>query len=131
LRDLFQLFFRSRGRNFLLACCAAVFWWGCCYWLYLWLQRVSPWHNRGRTWTVRLVDIGYIVVTVLAAVSLFHLVLYLLDDWVLLALSLLFLVGLVWTSRTMLPRFLSMVMLLLNLGTVREGERVLYHSVPW
>jgi hypothetical protein len=31
----------------------------------------------------------------------------------------------------MLPRFLSMVMLLLNLGTVREGERVLYHSVPW
>jgi hypothetical protein len=26
LRDFFQLFFRSRGRNFLLACCASMFW---------------------------------------------------------------------------------------------------------
>jgi hypothetical protein len=30
-----------------------------------------------------------------------------------------------------LPSFIREVMLLLNIGAVREGERVVYNGIPW
>jgi predicted nucleic acid-binding Zn-ribbon protein len=131
IRHLFQLFFRSRGRNLLLAGLAGALCWLLFHWLHSWIRRVSPVHRRGATFAVRLFDMAYTGWTVLGAILAFQLVLYLLDDWLLLMVSLLFLVGFVWTSRTMLPRFWGEVLLMLDLGTIREGERVLYNGVPW
>lgn len=36
-----------------------------------------------------------------------------------------------WTSRQYIPTFLQEIKLIVNLGTVREGERVVWNSVPW
>jgi hypothetical protein len=40
-------------------------------------------------------------------------------------------IGLAWTAKQGLPRFWEQIKLLLNLGTVRENERVIYKGLPW
>lgn len=131
LTDLFQLFFRSRGRNFLLACLAGGLFVLGLRWFYRRLQRLSPLQRQGRAFVGRVAHVGYIVGTALGAIVVFQLVLYAVEDWVLLTVSLLFLLGLTWTSKHALPRFWQQGMLLLNLGAVREGERLFYQGLPW
>ena len=58
-------------------------------------------------------------------------VLYATGDWVLMGFSLVVLAGLALAARTGLPRFYEQGRLLLNLGDVREGERVIYRGLPW
>jgi len=57
--------------------------------------------------------------------------LYLLDDWLLLSLLFLVLAAIGWSSRQFIPRFVKELHLILNMGTVREGERIFYEGVPW
>lgn len=63
------------------------------------------------------------------AASLFTL--YLFDDWLLLSLLLLVLFAFAWTSRQFIPKFIQELKLILNLGTVREGERLFFEGIPW
>ena len=37
----------------------------------------------------------------------------------------------VWTSRQWIPKFLQEIKLIVDLGTVREGERMIWQGVPW
>ncbi len=58
-------------------------------------------------------------------------VFYLRDDVLLLGLGLLVMVAGLLGLQKALPRFLREVNLLLNLGSAREGERLLYNGVPY
>lgn len=58
-------------------------------------------------------------------------VLYLRGDWVLLALVVIGLAGAAWALQRSLPRFVTEMKIMLNLGPVREGERVVYNGLPW
>ncbi|MEJ2622455.1 MAG: mechanosensitive ion channel family protein, partial [Candidatus Thiodiazotropha sp.] len=58
-------------------------------------------------------------------------VFYLVEDWVLFSLSILLLLGIAWTLRQALPRYWSQIQLFLNVGSVREGERIALDGVPW
>jgi len=80
---------------------------------------------------VRLVDVVYFVLVGGVAIFAALLVLYVAGDWVLLGLALLFLLGLAWASKNAIPQFFEQIRLLLNLGTVREQERVVYYGLPW
>lgn len=61
------------------------------------------------------------------AVSIFNLR----QDWLLLAVSLLFAMGVGWTFVRSLPSFLQQSRVLLNLGAVREGERTVIKGLPY
>jgi hypothetical protein len=52
-------------------------------------------------------------------------------DWLILGLLILALFGGLLSLRSSLPRYLDKVRVLLNLGGVREGERVIYQGIPW
>ena len=52
-------------------------------------------------------------------------------DWFMLGLILIFLIGIGWASINTLPSQIESVKLILNVGTVREGERVLFNAVPY
>jgi hypothetical protein len=80
---------------------------------------------------VRLVDVAVQAFAVVAGIFTALLVLYAASDWVLLGLALLFLAGLAWASKQALPLFFEQAKLMLNLGSVREGERLSLHGVPW
>jgi len=131
VEGLFGLFFRSRGRNLLLALATLFVFALTCRWLAIPVQRLSPLHRRPRGGATRIFDLLYLLFTWIGATAAYLSVLYLTGDWVLLTLSAILLVGLAWASRTALPRFWTQIMLLLNLGSVREGERLLLHGLPW
>ena len=131
-QSLMQMFFKSRGRNFLLAVAAFVLVLLLCRYLYRLLCRFSPLHNTNeRTFSARLTDLIYYGVTFAGATGASLLMLYLAGDWVLLSVAFLFLLGMIWTARQTLPKFWTEAKFLLNLGTVREGERMVYQGVPW
>lgn len=52
-------------------------------------------------------------------------------DVLLLGLLILLIVGLALGIRNLLPRYLSEARLLLNIGPMRESERVIYRGLPW
>jgi len=131
IEDLVRIFFRSRGKNLLLAIVALVVFWLSFRLLQTWIERVSPFHRRGQTAAIRVFNLTYMLFTGIGAIATFLYVLYLAGDWVLLTVTGLFLVGIAWASKATLPRFWEQTTMLLNLGSVREGERVIFAGLPW
>ena len=66
----------------------------------------------------------------LALLSVF-IVLYLRSDWVLLGLSLITLFFLAIGLKDTIPSFLAEIRTMLNLGSVKEGERIIFQGIPW
>jgi len=84
-----------------------------------------------RSFNNRLLYIVFQVSSViLAAIGLIF-VLYLAEDWFLLSMAIIFFLGFFWTIRQVLPRLWQQGRLMLNLGAVREDERLVMHGVPW
>lgn len=131
VQELFRLFFKNRGLNLLLSLLAFFGVWFVLEKLHGRVNLISPMHKKRRKFFVRVFDLSYHVITMLAATSALLVVLYLAGDWVLLTLAVIVIFGIVWASRQALPRFWEQAKLLLNLGTVREEERVIYNSLPW
>ena len=127
-----KTFFRERG----LYLFAAVLAFGgvlvLCRLLNLLLLRILPGARRDqRPLYVRVFQILFSVFTAAAAVGGFVFVLYLAEDWFLLSLALILLLGVAWAVRQVVPKLWQQSLLMLNLGPVHEGERVIYQSVPW
>ena len=97
-----------------------------------WMQRFLPgFRIKRRSFRIRLIELLHRVFTLILIVLGPTLVFYLVEDWVLFSLSILLLIGIVWTLRQALPRYWSQIQLFLNIGSVREGERVLLEGLPW
>jgi len=58
-------------------------------------------------------------------------VFYVVEDWVLFSLGILLLLGIGLTLRQALPRYWQQIQLFLNIGSVREGERITLDGLPW
>jgi len=131
LQELYQLFFKSRGRNLLIALLATLAFWLVLRRVHQELRRRGPLGRTGPSFRGRVFDLLYLIVTILGAFFVFAVVLYFFGDWVLLILFLLMILGLVWASKQAIPKFWSQATLLLNLGPVREGERLVVGGVPY
>ncbi|MBK7952206.1 MAG: mechanosensitive ion channel [Deltaproteobacteria bacterium] len=131
IHDVFQVFFKSRGRNLLLAFVAMASFLFLLRRLRSLLARQPRFTARVQTFGGRIFSLVYSVFTVVGAVLVFVLALYFFGDWVLLILALLLILGLVWASKQALPRFWSQAVLFLDMGAVREGQRVMLHGLPW
>ncbi|MCG6860139.1 MAG: hypothetical protein LJE70_02455 [Chromatiaceae bacterium] len=90
--------------------------------------------RRRRTKTRRLAKAGgifYRLFSLLAAILAAMAILYVRGDWLILGLLILFLFAVVLALRNSFPRYVDELRILLNLGGVREGERLLYNGIPW
>ncbi len=87
--------------------------------------------NRRQSTFERLTDLIYDVLTLLVSILATLFIFNLRNDWLLLGISVIFLVALGWVLIKTLPTMVEQLMLLLNLGSVREGGRVVYNGVPW
>ena len=96
---------------------------------------VSELVNRGREPGVRrmarVIALCFRVLTLILALFVATLILYARGDWLLLGLLILLVVGALWGLRQSLPRYIQEIRILLNMGSVREGERVIYDGAPW
>jgi len=130
VRSLYNLLLRSRGQN--LATAFVVFF------LVLVLVRFVHWilvrthigSQRERV-TVRVAELGLYASGLAAAMACSLGVLFVSGDWVLLTLAGLIFFGILWSARAGIPRFWNEIQLLLNIGPVREGERMIWAGLPW
>jgi hypothetical protein len=79
----------------------------------------------------RATDLLYHIISVIAAGAAGFVILWVRGDWLLLTLAMLLVAGLVLLGRHTLPRMMDQARLILNLGGVREGERLIWHGLPW
>jgi hypothetical protein len=87
--------------------------------------------NARRGSRTRLFLLGYRMLAVLLAALVFLMVLFAAGDLVLFALALVVLLALLLSFRVYLPRYIAEARLFLNVGEVRESERLIYDGVPW
>ncbi len=130
-------FIKTKGKNLVLAILVFII----VYWLFrigrnrfigLVMFRMHKSDNREvYQWIVRPLRVLYSVISTVVAFFLSILTLYVLNDWVLVTLILIVLVALVWSSKQYLPLFFEQSKIILNLGMVREGERVMLYGLPW
>ena len=125
-------FFKTRGRFFLegmLAFFAVII---LSRFFYRISIRLFPVIRQShRSFKVRLLDLTYRVLTIIAAVLAPMVVFYQEEDWVLFSIGLLVLFAITWSLRTFIPKFWQQGRLLLNIGRVRENERLEYKGIPW
>jgi hypothetical protein len=125
-------FWRSRGLNLLLALVSAILVFIVARRGYRFVRSFSPFHRRGgHNLAARVLDLAWAGVAGLLALGTAVLIFYLRGDWLLLALSILFILGILWASKRAVPPYLEQLRLILNLGPVRQGERMVYEGIAW
>jgi hypothetical protein len=89
--------------------------------------------RRGRhpAFFTRAVNLVLVMIGTILALFAAMAVLYARGDWILLGLLMLVLVGLALTLQRSLPAYITEVKLMLNIGSVKEGERIIYNGLPW
>ncbi|MEM7217202.1 MAG: hypothetical protein AAF515_02485 [Pseudomonadota bacterium] len=96
------------------------------------VERIVPGYRREfRSFQIRLIDLvlrlGMVILAIFAPLAVF----YFAADWVLFSVGVLILLGIALALREALPRFWYQIELFMNVGTVREGERVELRGLPW
>lgn len=132
MSNLVQDFFKTRGAHLILAILGAFAVVILIRVLYRILMKISPKAiHKGETFAGRLVHLCYTIAAVLGGLITFLVILYLANDWLLLALFLLLLFGIIWAGKHTIPEFFEQGKMMLNLGPVRHHERLIYEGIPW
>ena len=125
-------FFRTRGLFLFIAVMA-------CLGVFLFLRffsralvRFVPGYtSKYRPFHVRVINLLFRILAVLLTLFVLVFVFYVVEDWVLLSLTIIFIMGMGWAAKHTLPQYWHQSRLMLNIGAVREGERMILHGVPW
>jgi len=125
-------FIKSRGLNLLLAIIAGVLAFLLTRRAYTWIRRISPIHRKNcGSFIGRASDLLALCLAVLASITSVLVVFFARGDWLLLTLTAILLFGIVWAGKNALPPYIEQIRMLLNLGAVREGERIIFRGLPW
>jgi hypothetical protein len=84
-----------------------------------------------RSFRLRLIDLLHRILTVILVIIGPMVVFYMVEDWVLFSLGILLMIGIGLTLRHALPRYWKQIQLFLNIGSVREDERIDLDGLPW
>lgn len=130
-----KAFFEGRGTTILIALAASLMvWFGMklLLWLLFFRNRNAKNVNKPNLKTrYRVAFYLYRILSSFMVAITIVIVLYVRGDLLLLALTIIVFIGLALALRELLPRYVNEARALLNLGTIREGERVFYNGVPW
>ncbi|MDC7252919.1 hypothetical protein PE074_09370 [Wohlfahrtiimonas chitiniclastica] len=95
-----------------------------------WHKARSEAHKQVNT-RLRFLWIIYSIVVYIAAMLAFLSVIYIQGDMVLFGLAVLVIFLGIISLRNYAPQYVSELKIFLNLGAVREGERIMYRGIPW
>ncbi|CCK79676.1 MULTISPECIES: hypothetical protein [Desulfobacula] len=125
-------FFRTRGLFLFIAVMACL---GVVLFLRLSsraLVRFVPGYTaKYRPFHVRVLNLFFKIFALFLTLFVLVFVFYVVEDWVLLSLTIIFIMGVGWAAKHTLPQYWHQSRLMLNIGAVREGERMVHHGVPW
>lgn len=128
LLDRVNAFLRNSGLNLLLC--------GIAFFVVLftmrWLQnRVLSAKRQERAVSVRVLEVLFSAGGLILAIAATMVVPYVRNDFLLLAIGIIFLIGAGWVLVKMAPQFFEQIRLILNIGSVREGERIIVEGLPY
>lgn len=86
---------------------------------------------RNRSFPVRISALIYDIATLATAFGTTLAIFNAYNDWLLTGFMLLVFIALGWFTLRSLPSLFEQITLLLNLGAVQEGERLVINGVPW
>ncbi len=127
-------FFRNRGLYLIMAIGISIIILIACRLLYRLILKIYfglVKKKEQRSFLIRLLHVIFQVFSIVFAVIGMFFVLYLAEDWFLLSMAIIFFLGMTWTIRQGLPRLWQQGRLMINIGSVREQERLILHGVPW
>ncbi len=130
-RDICSIFLKRRGRNLVFSLLAFVFIWFLLHWVHRLVQKGSRVYKKEYSFYLRIFDMLYMLFTIVISFFVLLSVLYFFGDWVLLAIAIIFILGVAWASKQAIPLFWSEARLMMNFGPVRQGERVIYNGLPY
>ncbi len=125
-------FMLGRGLTLVLAIAAAVATWmftRFLWWVYS-THLTTKDQRRGSAW-FRFLSYSFYLVSALMSLFAVLVVLYLREDLLLMALAFILLAAAVLGIRQYIPGYIREARLLLNLGSVREDERIIHNDIPW
>ncbi|MFT4578181.1 MAG: hypothetical protein ACI8PD_001755 [Nitrospinales bacterium] len=123
-------FFKNRGKNLLITITTFCGLWWLLNRLRRWILRLNLFAQLSPAFG-KLFSAAYNIFILIICLIVGLACLYFFNDWLLISLIVMILLLVAWTSRQYLPIFLQEIKLIVNLGTVREGERFIWNSVPW
>lgn len=129
-----ESFFSGRGLTLLYVIGASVFVWlfmKTLRWVLLYSKRAADDDKHKKQTRYRVAFYLYKVLTTILMTIAIMIVLYVRGDLLLLALVIVIFIGFAMAMRQLLPKYITEARLLLNLGTIREDERVIYNNIPW
>ena len=130
--EVFTDFFKNRGINFVLGIFAFFIVFILLRFLYFLVKKIQSKRKNHKTSTFdRLSELTFHVSTIIASILAMLFIFNLRNDWLLLGIAVLFLVAIGWGLIKTLPTMIEQLMILLNLGSVREGERLVMSGIPW
>ena len=125
-------FIAGRGLTLLLAIVAAtVVWYFMRFLSHVLISRAKSGAEKTYKTRQRLVNYAFKVLTVIVVLIAVIVVFYTRGDVLLMGLSILIVAGIFLGLRNTIPKFITESRLLLNLGSIREGERVIYLGLPY
>ena len=130
LGNSLESFTEGRGLTLLLGIAAAVVVWVLLKVLLLAIQKLGKHGDRQHNMRVRLVTYSFRVITTALVIMALLVVFYVRGDLLLTALVIIGLAALALSLRQTVPRYMAEVRLLLGVGPVRHGERVIYNGLP-
>jgi hypothetical protein len=128
----FDSFVKHRGKNLFFALLAFVG----IYLLFRFIQRgiqwISPLHRSTKyMFWANLVDVMLYGLALIVATGALIAVLFTSGDWLILAIVMLLVLGIIWGARNTLPQFVEQIKLLLGFGPVRQGEKIMIDGIPY
>jgi len=125
-------FVKGRGLTIALALLAAsIVWFGVQFLLRGYRVALTESSDADSRTRYRLAAYSVHALTFILILIAVFVVFYERGDVLLLGLLILLIVGLALGIRHLLPQYLSEARLLLNIGAMRESERILYRDLPW
>ena len=82
-------------------------------------------------WLYKPISALYGIITFVTALTMGILSLYIMGDWVLVTITVLLISAILWGSKNYLHKYLAEGRLILNLGTIKEGELIIFRGIPW
>ena len=130
VENFLRVFFLSRGQNFLSAFLCGLLFWFIVKRIGGFLLTRGVFSHFGEL-VERVISLFVLLGAGVGGTFIFLAALFIFEDWLLLTISLLLIIGIFLASKQTIPRWWAQMLLLLNLGAVRKGERVIYKDIPW
>ncbi len=130
--DALTGFVKGRGLTIVLAIVAAsIVWFGVRFLMRGYRAALADNSNAESRTRYRLAAYSVHALTFILILIAVFVVFYERGDVLLLGLLILLIVGLALGIRNLLPQYVSEARLLLNIGAMRESERITYRGLPW